>query len=229
MGEIYLIRHGQASFGEPEYDRLSETGIHQSRRLGDWLRERGLAFDAVYAGERVRQQDTARLALEAATGEVPTLWIEPAFNELDVDRLLHHAVPRLILRDPRLGMMIMDMRRNRDAFRRVFVRVIDEWVAGQWQEAGIGQWDGFRERVVSALAMLARRHGPGRRLAVFTSGGPITATMQQFGRHERAGLDWDIANTSITRLAFDGEGALSPGEWRVIPHLEDRPELVTHL
>lgn len=225
MGEIYLIRHGQASFGEPDYDRLSERGIAQSRQLGQWLRTRGPRFDAVYAGERLRQQHTAQLALDGAPG----LRIDPAFNELDADRLLQHALPRLILREPQLASLLQDLAANRDAFRRVFERIVDEWVGGDWGEAGVGDWQGFRARVTGALAALARQHGKGRCLAVFTSGGPITATMQSLGHHRRGGLDWDIANTSITRLAYDDAGNLHLLEARSVPHLGETPELLTHL
>jgi len=37
MSELYLIRHGQASFGTADYDRLSEKGIRQASVLGDHL------------------------------------------------------------------------------------------------------------------------------------------------------------------------------------------------
>ncbi|HCT4576619.1 TPA: histidine phosphatase family protein, partial [Pseudomonas aeruginosa] len=37
MGSIYLIRHGQASFGADDYDVLSPTGIRQAEILGDHL------------------------------------------------------------------------------------------------------------------------------------------------------------------------------------------------
>lgn len=229
MGEIYLIRHGQASFGAQNYDQLSETGISQSRRLGEWMREQGLTFDAVYSGERVRQQDTARLALEAATGTVPELGIEPVFNELDADRLLQHAIPRLILREPEIAVMLMNLQSQRDRFRRVFERVVDEWVGGEWEGAGIGNWTRFSEGVIGGLRTLAQRHHAGERIAVFTSGGPITVTLQLLGQRQARGLDWNIANTSITRVAFDEQATLELQEWRVIPHLADRPGLVTHL
>lgn len=229
MGEIFLIRHGQASFGEPEYDRLSETGITQSRVLGEWLRAQGLRFDAVYAGERLRQQDTARLALEALPGGAPALAVEPAFNELDADRLMQHAVPRLVLQDPAVAELLVDLRAHRDRFRRLFERVVDEWVEGGWQAAGIGTWPSFSDRVTQGVSTLARRHGPGRRIAVFTSGGPITAMLQALGARQTGGLDWDIANTSITRVAFDADGGLRLVAAREVPHLSARRELLTHL
>lgn len=231
MGEIHLIRHGQASFGAQNYDRLSPTGIEQSRRLGTWWRENGVVFDAIYSGERERQKDTALLALEER-GDADAgarLTVDPAFNELDADRLLQHALPRVILREPQLAEMLPDLQAHRDAFRRVFERIVDEWVSGAWQDAGIGTWEAFADRVRGGLAVVARRHGPGRRIAVFTSGGPITALLQRLGNAGAGRLDWDIANTSITRIAYDEAGTFTLKETRVLPHLAPGSGLVTHL
>lgn len=38
MGTLYLVRHGQASFGADDYDQLSPLGQRQSVRLGEYLR-----------------------------------------------------------------------------------------------------------------------------------------------------------------------------------------------
>ena len=46
MGTLYLVRHGQASFGAEDYDQLSELGARQSERLGQYLADKGLALDA---------------------------------------------------------------------------------------------------------------------------------------------------------------------------------------
>ena len=37
MSEIYFIRHGQASFGEENYDRLSDLGVKQAKYLARHL------------------------------------------------------------------------------------------------------------------------------------------------------------------------------------------------
>lgn len=229
MGEIHLIRHGQASFGEQDYDRLSAVGIAQSRRLGRWWQETGITFDAAYSGERERQQHTARLALDEQARAGLPLRIDAAFNELDADRLLRHALPRVIVREPRVGDMLLDLAAHRDGFRRVFERIVDEWIAGQWPEAGIGNWQEFSARVHLALNNIAQHHGPGRRIVVFTSGGPITATLQHLGQAPGDRLDWNIANTSITRLVYDEAGNLTLQETRTLPHLAHDSELVTHL
>jgi len=65
MGILYMIRHGQASFGSANYDLFSETGVLQSRILAEYLLAVGLAPDALYSGAMERQKDTA--------GEDPSL------------------------------------------------------------------------------------------------------------------------------------------------------------
>ena len=60
MSEIYFFRHGQASFGEENYDRLSPLGVRQAQVLARYLAKAGKVFDAVYYGEMERQQKTAR-------------------------------------------------------------------------------------------------------------------------------------------------------------------------
>lgn len=231
MGEIHLIRHGQASFGAQNYDCLSELGIRQSRQLGLWWHQQQLRFDAIYSGERERQKDTALHAFRASGDHDPVqrLQIEPAFNELDADRLMQYAVPRIILQAPELMPMLLDLKAHREPFRRLFERLVDEWVGGAWQDAGIGDWATFSGRVHTGLAAIAQQQGPGRRIAVFTSGGPITALLQRFGEARAGGLDWDIANTSITRIGYDAAGNFELIDSRQLPHLASDRTLVSHL
>lgn len=231
MGEIHLIRHGQASFGAQNYDCLSELGIRQSRQLGLWWHQQQVRFDAIYSGERERQKDTAIHAFRAGGDDNPArrLQIEPAFNELDADRLLQYALPRVILQTPELMPMLLDLKMHREPFRRLFERLVDEWVDGAWQEAGIGDWASFSARVHTGLQTIAEQQGPGRRIAVFTSGGPITALLQRFGEARAGGLDWDIANTSITRIRYDAAGNFELSDSRQLPHLVGDRTLVSHL
>ena len=70
MGSIYLIRHGQASFGAENYDVLSPLGFQQSAALGDYLDQMGIRFDRCVSGELNRQQDTARATLQQMSSRV---------------------------------------------------------------------------------------------------------------------------------------------------------------
>ena len=58
MGNLYLVRHGQASFGEDDYDKLSALGHKQSVRLGEYFAARGVTFDAVITGTLRRHAET---------------------------------------------------------------------------------------------------------------------------------------------------------------------------
>ena len=58
MGTIYLVRHGQASFGADDYDQLSDLGRRQSVRLGEYFLEKGIHFDVLMAGTLRRHKQT---------------------------------------------------------------------------------------------------------------------------------------------------------------------------
>ena len=59
MSVLYLVRHGQASFGAADYDQPSERGLQQARRLGDWLARGGNQFrTVVVGGMRLHRRDT---------------------------------------------------------------------------------------------------------------------------------------------------------------------------
>jgi broad specificity phosphatase PhoE len=59
MAVIYLIRHGQASFGQDDYDCLSEQGTLQATHLGNSLAKRQITFDKVIIGGMLRHRQTA--------------------------------------------------------------------------------------------------------------------------------------------------------------------------
>src|SRR3989338_5167857 len=86
VGSIYLIRHGQASFGADDYDVLSPIGIRQAEVLGTHLADLGIRIDRTLSGDLRRQQHTANSALqqfEQAGIAIPSLEIDSAFNEFD--------------------------------------------------------------------------------------------------------------------------------------------------
>src|ERR1043165_7539429 len=53
MGQVYLVRHGQASAGADNYDELSAVGVEQSKLLGQWLGACGQQFTQVVTGSLV--------------------------------------------------------------------------------------------------------------------------------------------------------------------------------
>ena len=58
MGTLYLVRHGQASFGAADDDHLSAMGMRQSVRLGEYFALEGVCFEAVITGTLRRHTQT---------------------------------------------------------------------------------------------------------------------------------------------------------------------------
>ena len=61
MGEITLVRHGQANSSattEEDYDRLSELGHQQAEWLGEWMQGHEKPFDHVLSGTLRRHRET---------------------------------------------------------------------------------------------------------------------------------------------------------------------------
>jgi broad specificity phosphatase PhoE len=86
VGNLYLIRHGQASFGADDYDVLSPAGVRQSQALGEHLPNLG-RLDRCVAGDLRRQQDTAAWRCRHCTPMAASARLETdaAFNEFDAD------------------------------------------------------------------------------------------------------------------------------------------------
>ena len=61
---------------------LVASGEAQARRIGDYLHQRQLVPDAVFAAPLKRSYDTARLAVEALGRDLP-ITIDARFNEID--------------------------------------------------------------------------------------------------------------------------------------------------
>ena len=93
MGTIYLVRHGQASFGAADYDRLSDRGVAQARRLGQALKGAGVCGARVICGSLSRHRATAIHCL-AGGGVIADPDIRPEWNEFDHLALLRAAWPR---------------------------------------------------------------------------------------------------------------------------------------
>src|SRR5690349_9546060 len=87
MAELVLVRHGQASFGADDYDKLSELGWRQSRWLGEYFAERGAAFDRVIRGSMRRHDETLR-GIGAGMGRALEGIVDARLDEYDSHSLL---------------------------------------------------------------------------------------------------------------------------------------------
>jgi len=218
MSTLIMVRHGQASFGAADYDKLSRLGMEQSTVLGEFWARHGLRLDAVFSGEQERQVHTLRLVEDAYRQHglaFPPPRVLSAFNEYDADGIMRRLLPRILEQDPavREGMDLFSREgpgspAGKQAFQRVFEIVMDRWLSGEGMAVGVESWEGFRARVLEGVRLIVQAHASGKTVAVFTSGGPISAVMQHALRTpDRVALDlgWVIKNGSLTEFRFSGD------------------------
>lgn len=213
MGTLYLVRHGQASFGADDYDQLSELGLRQSERLGRYWAERGVQFDAVITGTLRRHVQTwEAIARGAGYRLTPMAW--PGLNEYD-----SHAVIRAVHPDP------LPRPDTPERYRQHFRLLCDglaQWMAGTISPPGMPDYRTFVEGVTSALELVRQQHH-GRRVLIVSSGGPIaTAVGHVLGTSPEVtiGLNMRIRNTAVAEFTFTPR-RLHLLTYNTLPHLDD--------
>ena len=231
MSVLYMMRHGQASFGQDNYDRLSELGLRQAALTGEHLARLGLAFDAAYCGAMSRQQDTARAALDALASP-PPLQVLPGFNEYESIPIIKSLLPAMRREDPAIDQAAPRMLDDRKAFQTVYEGAMRRWVSGRYPLEQGEAWRQFQSRVQAALERVQADNGRGKTVLVFTSGGPISAALRLalgLGDEIALRLTWVIKNASLSSF-FYNDRDFSLSLFNSTAHLELRqePELITY-
>ena len=235
VGSIYLIRHGQASFGADNYDVLSARGTEQAKILGRYLAGLGIDFDAAYAGTLERQQSTAASALGQLAEhnlKAPSVTLDAGFNEYLSDEVIRAYMPDLLEYEPNAQAILHNAANQRAEFQRLFAFVINRWAGGQHPREGLQSWQGFVDQVQAALTKVLAKAQAKDRIAIFTSGGTITAAMQLvlgLNPLNAFELNWQIVNTSVSVIKFRNT-QMAVASFNSAAHLEqlNNPDLITY-
>ena len=238
MGQLFLVRHAQASFLEPDYDKLSALGENQARLLGKYLAVRRIIFERACTGPRVRQKDTAKLVSEAYRNEgvpFPALRVLPEFDEYHGEAILEKSLPELLETDPR----IRDLHAAHDAsgdsagrhatFQTLFEAVISKWACGLICPQGVEPWSEFCSRVDSGLMSFLSAGGRGERVAIFTSAGPIAVAMQRALRlttESTLQVSWMSRNSSWSEFLYS-DNRFTLSAFNAHGHIDD-PAMLTY-
>ncbi len=192
MPVIYLLRHGQASFGTDDYDVLSDLGRRQADVAGHELARRGVRSPVVVSGSLKRQIDTAAIAANVLN--VSQSGTDPRFDEFDA-----HAAVNAHLGDLQAteGMSSAQFQQHLDA------------VMTEWMESENSQWQAFSDGAFDAITELAANLPSGSDAIVTTSAG-VSAVLA--GRLLGAGTQGVISmnrvsvNASITTVVAGSRG-----------------------
>jgi broad specificity phosphatase PhoE len=214
MGTLYLVRHGQASFGADDYDVLSPLGHQQAERLGEYFKTKGATFDAAMTGTLQRQINTfAGIVKGMGTPLEAVQW--PGLNEYD-----SHAVIATVHGGK------LDKPTSPEQYRHHFRLLKDgltQWMNGVVSPKGMPTYSDFVLGVTSALDHV-RKNCEGNVLLV-SSGGPIsTAVGHILGCSPEATIELNlrIRNASVTEFAFTPKRHMLV-TYNTLPHL-DAPE-----
>jgi len=204
MARIYLIRHGQASFGKENYDQLSELGERQASHLGSVISQRLPQFDAVYLGTLQRHKQTAENCLASFPNglEDSKPIYDAGWNEYDHQGIL--AASRSEFKTAAsMTEYLAEQENPKKAFEDAFVKAMQRWMAGDNDADYAEPWQGFTTRVHGALKQLLIDNHNAKDIAVFTSGGPISLLSQAFlgvPQENIMHLNWTLLNCGITKL-----------------------------
>lgn len=236
MGMIHLVRHGQASFGSDDYDRLSPRGERQANLLGAWLADSGQVVDGMVVGAQRRHRQSAEgvvAGLGAAHAPSSACVCDKAFDEFDHAEVLCRHRPEFAANGA-LARFLAGRPDPQRAFAPVFEQAVERWRSGRHDADYRETWAAFRERCVGALhGVIGRMAADGsRNVVVFTSGGPIGAICEHLlGLSGARALDlhWALLNAGVTTLHVRGD-RVRLQTFNCVAHLQVArdPDLMTY-
>jgi broad specificity phosphatase PhoE len=230
---IYLVRHGQASFGKRDYDALSELGHEQSRLLGRALAVREIVPDVVIRGEMRRHRETAEGIVsglsDVGVGRVVPIEVDAGWDEFDFQHVVEVHKPMYRSRT----VMIADLARSRaprQKFQEIFEDATARWTGGGSDGDYHESFPAFTDRTQAALRAAVARTPERGTAVVVTSGGPIGLTAS----HLLAGdaslwsqLNKVAVNTAVTKI-INGRSGLTLSSYNDHSHVEHDRRMLTY-
>lgn len=221
MAELYLVRHGQASFGADNYDQLSSLGQQQGQVLGEYFAEREIAFDHILVGTMNRHRQTVEAIFQGST-EVASPKEHRGLNEYDFGALFDG------LGDEHRELQLLSKKGKKEfytALRQVLLLWMEDRIEGPIPET----WSEFQQRVADARNYVQGLKG---RILAVSSGGVMAAIAQQTlgaPREKVISLNLQINNCSFCRYFFNAD-SFHLATFNSIPYFDraDRLNLITY-
>ena len=214
MRTLYLVRHGQASFGAEDYDQLSALGVQQSVQLGRYFAKQKLSFDTVLTGTLRRHTQTLAGISEGLQSELPAIrW--PGLNEYNSQAIIATVHQEPLDRSPSME----NYRHHFGLLRKGLL----QWMLGNTQPQGMPSWQQFSDQVMNVLQHV--RESPHQRVLLVSSGGPIACAIGQVlatPPEATVELNMRLRNSAVSELSFTPK-RFSLQTYNTLGHL-DAPE-----
>ena len=225
MTTLLLARHGQASFGQENYDQLSELGSIQAQMLGQHYASTQRSIDAIFTGSLVRQQDSARHFWDSYQSSVDTNSDISSLSAINLNESDSYVLPQFdefnhkdvfIKSEPAFssqGAIAAEIAKADVPMTRLaelFDNAMQRWHGGDYDHDYVESWSQFNERAKQALEQIRLQIstlnlGRDSTVLVFTSGGviaAITAQLLQQGSQTAYQLNKSLVNTGVTSVTL---------------------------
>ena len=194
MPKIIFVRHGQAQFGQANYDKLSEVGHEQAVALGKAIFEQGITIDHWVSGDMVRHAETLRGISQGMRTQVSHQIVTPDLNEYDFTGQLN---ARFVGSKAPVGL---------HTDRKTHFRALRETLA-LWQNDKIlnppESWAAFETRLLRAQQTIFGLEGD--TILVVSSGGAISkivANALGVSHAKQVDLQLQIKNASMSTFIY---------------------------
>ena len=194
MPKIIFVRHGQAQFGQANYDKLSDVGHEQSVALGKALFEQGITIDHWVRGDMVRHAETLKGISQGTRTQVSHQIVTPDLNEYDFTGQLN---ARFVGSKAPVGL---------HTDRKTHFRALRETLA-LWQNDKIlnppESWAAFETRLKRAQQTIFGIEGG--TILVVSSGGAISkivANALGVSQAKQVDLQLQIKNASMSTFIY---------------------------
>jgi broad specificity phosphatase PhoE len=233
MSTLTLVRHAQASYMSEDYDKLSPLGERQARKLGQFWAQHGIVFQQAIHGPARRHIRTMEIAAEEVTRAGlpwPHSLEMPEIDEFDAYQVMKRVVPVLAERDWNVRQLNADFRANQDSpeagrlLQKLFEEIARQWCLGEFDVPEVESWAQFRARIAQSIDRIRALTPKSTNTVVFTSGGPIAATLAEalcLSPAKAVEFVWLSRNSSWSEFLVSGD-RFSVSAFNSFPHLDDR-------
>ena len=220
MSELYLIRHGQASFGSENYDQLSPLGYNQSLLLGSYFLERNIGFDHSFTGSMRRHNQTLEGIGEGlGEGLLESAQTHTGFNEYDFAKLMKSFSN--LHPDDELVRYVAENPLDKKNFYRLMKQALLAWANNALDDVP-ETWNAFQQRIAEARTMLHELAVTGSRVLVVSSGGAISqfiGSVLNLSPEMVFELNLQMRNTGICHFYCNAH-KISLSGFNSVPHLD---------
>jgi broad specificity phosphatase PhoE len=223
VAEFYLVRHGQASFGAKNYDKLSQLGHQQARWLGEYFTARDITFSQAFMGDMVRHRETTEGILDGLL-QPPVVTVNTGFNEFNFknigDSYLALNPQSSLPKNPKPA-----------DFYRLLKLAMHAWSQDLLPNETLDEsWQDFKNRVLRVLNLVCDQNSD-KPILIVSSGGAISMLMSLvlgLDAKQVIELNMQVRNTSISHFFFN-KNNIRLSSFNNIPHLDslDRLDSIT--